>query len=157
MLTAHLPSGYILARLIHAGPPLLIPAAMTGAVFPDLDMLAFYFWDHGRIHHHRYWVHIPFFWAALAIFTLPLLYRTRYFYTGIVFLSAIFLHLALDSISGGIMWGAPFNDTLYTIVTVPSAYDHWITSFLLHWTILFEVMIWAVAAYLAYRHFRIGT
>ena len=71
MLTAHLPSGYVLTRLAPDGCRLLMPATLLGAVLPDFDMLWFYFVDHGSIHHHRYWVHVPAFWAAVAALTLP--------------------------------------------------------------------------------------
>lgn len=148
MLTAHLPSGYVLARSTDPGIRWLMPAALIGAVLPDLDMLFFHFVDGGRIHHHRYWVHVPAFWVAIATVSLAVLARTRWFATGIVFFAAIFLHMLLDTISGGIMWAAPFNDHLYTLVTVPPTQDHWIASFLLHWTFLLEVMIWGLAFYL---------
>ena len=149
MLTAHLPSGYVLARLAPQRCWLL-PAALLGAVLPDFDMLWFHFVDRGSIHHHRYWVHIPAFWAAAAALTLPVmavLARNLLPAAGIFF-AALFLHLVLDTIGGGILWAAPFSTHLYSLVEVPATQSHWVLSFLLHWTFLLELGIWAGAFYL---------
>lgn len=124
------------------------PAVIIGAVLPDIDILWFYFIDHGAIHHHRYWVHIPAFWVTVAIIVLPLLKWIGALPTGLVFFTAIFMHLVLDSISGGIMWAAPLDNTLYSLVSVPATQSHWILSFLLHWTFVVEVLIWTIACVL---------
>ena len=145
MLTAHLPSGYVLARLLPPRIPYLMPAALVGAVFPDLDMIWFHLIDDRAFHHHRYWVHIPAFWAAVALVTLPLAWWLGWFRTALVFFAAILMHLILDTIGGGIMWGAPVSDHLHELVTVPAAYGHWVTNFLLHWTFLAELAIWLAA------------
>lgn len=146
MLTAHLPSGYVLARLIPSAPG-FFAAALVGSVLPDLDMFWFHFVDNASIHHHRYWVHIPLFWAAIAALVLPFLalfYRHLLPIGGVFFL-ALFMHLVLDSISGGILWGMPFDNHLYALVEVPATQSHWVLSFMLHWTFLFELAIWAMA------------
>ena len=62
MLTAHLPSGYIVGRLVPRfwrPVPKAMPVALVAAVLPDFDMIWFYLVDNGRVHHHRYWVHVP--------------------------------------------------------------------------------------------------
>jgi hypothetical protein len=46
------------------------------------------------------------------------------------------------------MWLAPLNTELVELVTVQPTHSHWILSFLLHWTFLFEVLIWIFALYL---------
>jgi len=150
MLTAHLPSGYVLAQGARGTIPWLLPAALMGAVLPDLDMIWFYLVDDRAFHHHRYWVHIPFFWMLVAAVLLPglMLVARRYLATGLVFFAAIFLHLLLDSIGGGIMWAAPFDDHLYTLVTVAPTQDHWVLSFVLHWTFLLEIAVWGIAVLL---------
>ena len=145
MLTAHLPSGYLLGRLLPKGIPYLMPAALIGAVLPDIDMIWFHLIDDRAFHHHRYWVHIPAFWAAVAIVTLPIAWRLGYLRTAFVFFAAILMHLILDTIGGGIMWGAPFSDHLHDLVTVPARYGHWVTNFILHWTFLAELAIWIAA------------
>ena len=152
MLTAHLPSGYILGR---THPALgLMPIAILGAIAPDFDMIFFYFVDHGAIHHHYYWVHIPFFWLCIAAFTLPLLAWKGHLRAGLVFFAAILMHLILDTIGGGIAWAIPFDNRLIEWVTVPATQSHWILSFLLHWTFAMELVIWAIAATLLWRQLR---
>lgn len=145
MLTAHLPSGYCLARAISRKVPHVYPAALLGAIFPDFDMFFFLFVDGQTIHHHRYWVHIPAFWVAISVLALPLLHYAGYLRTGLVFFAAIAMHLLLDSICGGIMWLWPWNDRLYEMVTIPAAYSNWILSFVLHWTFLLEIAVWSAA------------
>ena len=108
----------------------------------------FYFVDNRAIHHHRYWVHIPAFWAVIATLTWPVLAWRGWGRIGAVFFAAILMHLLLDSIGGGILWGAPFDTTLYSLVTVPPTQSHWILSFLLHWTFALELVIWGAAVYL---------
>ena len=154
MLTAHLPSGYVLAHGASRGGALMFPAALIGAVFPDLDMIWFYLIDDRAFHHHRYWMHIPLFWAAVAAVTLPALalWARRWLATGLVFFAAIFLHLVLDNIGGGIMWLAPFDDHLYALVTVPPTQDHWVASFILHWTFLLEIVVWGMAVVVWRKH-----
>ncbi|MBL9053344.1 MAG: metal-dependent hydrolase, partial [Tabrizicola sp.] len=104
--------------------------------------------DDRAFHHHRYSVHIPAFWLAVAAIGLPLAARLGYFRTALVFFAAILMHLILDTISGGILWGAPFSDHLFALVTVPADYRHWVISFILHWTFLAELVVWALALYL---------
>ena len=156
MLTAHLPSGYCLGKIKGwCGP--VFAAAIVGAVLPDIDLLFFYFVDDRAIHHHRYWVHVPFFWAVIASITLPAVGSSRFRPVAIAFFAAILMHLLLDSIGGGIMWLAPFNTELVELVTVQPTHSHWILSFLLHWTFLFEVLTWILAAYLYLKGSKRGT
>jgi inner membrane protein len=145
MLTAHLPSGYVLGRLLPQQTPHLMPVALVGAVLPDIDLLWFYLIDDRAFHHHRYWVHIPAFWAAVAVVALPLAWWRGFLATALVFFAALLMHLTLDTISGGILWAAPFSDDLHELVTVPARYGHWVTNFVLHWTFLAELAIWATA------------
>jgi hypothetical protein len=154
MLTAHLPSGYVLARLLPRGIPLAMPAALLGAVLPDLDMIWFYWIDDRAFHHHRYWVHVPFFWLCVAAVVLPLAAWAGWGRTALVFFGAILMHLLLDSIGGGIMWGAPFSDRLFALVEVPPTQTHWVASFVLHWTFLPELAVWVAALVLWRRRVR---
>lgn len=150
MLIAHLPAGYLTGRAfgVRRGP--VMAAALAGSVLPDFDMIWFLFIDKGAIHHHRYWVHVPGFWLAVAAIALPLLrwLRPAWWMPALAFLAAIFIHLVLDSIGGGIMWGWPFDRTLHTLVTVPAAHGHWVASFVLHWTFLMELVVIGVAGWL---------
>lgn len=153
MLTAHLPSGYVLWRSL---PRVKwgMPAALAGAVFPDLDMLWFHFVDDRAFHHHYYWVHVPLFWLAVAAVVLPLVWRTVWRGAALVFLAAVFLHLLLDTIAGGILWGAPVSDHLFALVEVPPTQGTWVWSFVLHWTFLLEVAVWIASMALILRRRR---
>lgn len=125
-------------------------------MFPDFDMLFFFFVDQQSIHHHRYWVHVPVFWFVVAGAVLPVLWRSRYRVVALAFFTGILLHLLLDSIGGGIMWLAPFNTQLWELVTVPAKQPHWIWSFVLHWTFVLEIAIWGAAAYLYFKGYNRG-
>ncbi|WP_054304711.1 metal-dependent hydrolase [Gemmobacter sp. LW-1] len=150
MLTAHLPSGFIAGRQAqrHRTIPAAMPVALVASTLPDADMIWFHLVDHGSLHHHRYWVHIPAFWAVIAAITLPLLWRSRWRMTAILFFAVIFLHLILDTVGGGILWGVPFSDRLFSLITVPPDHGHWVASFLLHWSFGLELAIWVWAIWL---------
>lgn len=157
MITAHLPSGYVLAKLTRA-PRQLMPFALLGAILPDFDMFWFHLVDNRAFHHHKYWVHAPGFWPPVALITLAILYRVirprvnfPVMQAACLFFGAIFMHVVLDTFTGSIMWLWPLNDTLYEVVTVPARYDNWVWSFILHWTFGAELMIWAAAIYLYFK------
>lgn len=152
MLTAHLPSGYLLGKTRPASG--LMPIVILGAVLPDFDIFFFYFVDDRAIHHHYYWVHLPLFWLCVAGVALPLLAWKGYLRAGVVFFAAILMHLVLDTVSGGIAWGLPFDDRLFAFATVPATQSHWILSFILHWTFTLELMIWLAAETLFWRDTR---
>ena len=154
MLTAHLPSGYIVARLVRRPVPYLMPAALIGANFPDLDMIWFHLVAHRAVHHHMYWPHIPLIWVFIAAVILPALRSLGYLSTGLVFFGTVFLHLALDTIVGGILWGYPASDALLTLVVIPPTYSNWVLSFVLHWTFLLEIALWAMAIWFWSRRAR---
>jgi len=151
VITAHLPAGYALWRVVGGRSYARLVAALAGSALPDTDLLFFYFVDGGAIHHHRYWVHVPAFWLVVAAAALPISARAGLLDLAVVFLGAVFLHLALDSVTGGIMWLYPADDTLYEMVTVPATQAHWLLSFVLHWTFLLEFAIWGLAAVLWWR------
>jgi len=82
MLTAHLPSGYLLGTQAarwpwarNLRPGLRLGSAMAGAMAPDLDMLYFWLVDAGRVHHHTYLSHYPALWFSLL---LPILLLRRF-------------------------------------------------------------------------------
>ena len=146
MITAHLPAGYLLGRAMPRAW-LVMVAALVGAVLPDLDLIWFYLIDDRAFHHHRYWVHAPGFWLVVAAIAMPLL-RWRapgLLITGGAFFASVFLHLALDTPAGSIMWLWPFETTLYALFEVPPTRSHWVLSFLTHWTFSAELGIWVLA------------
>ena len=151
MITAHLPAGYLTAR-ITARSGSLIMVGLAGGIFPDLDLIWFYTVDDRQIHHHHYWVHIPGFWLMLApaLLLIIRLIRPTLLLHLVVFLCAIGVHICLDSIAGDIKWLWPFSNQFYSIIEVPSRWPHWILNFMLHPVFLLEVMIWGIAIY-SYR------
>lgn len=132
MLTAHLPAGYCLSRVTGTSLPGALPVMLLFSVLPDFDLLWFYLVDNRSIHHHRYWVHIPAFWLVAGTLAAALLWRTPYRNLVFVALAAIMLHLVLDSLVGGILWLAPFDNTLYHLVEVKPGGFHWLLTFVLH-------------------------
>ena len=164
MLIAHLPSGYILATLARqraGAKPLTTTAALTGAMAPDLDMLYFYLVDAGRTRHHVFVSHWPLFWLAWGLVSLALgkLLAPHYLPAIGMFFAAALLHMVLDSIAAPIFWLMPFDRTPVELVKVPAAYDHWVLSFVLHWTFLLELAIclWACCLALGNRRLPAAT
>ena len=149
MITAHLPSGYVLGRKVATHPAIFL-AALVGAVFPDADLIWFYWIDDRAFHHHHYWVHIPGFWAITGVIVWPILRAVNTWGSTVfaAFLAGVALHIGLDAIAGGIAWGWPFNDTLYYAVSVPALGGHWIWNFILHPVFALELAIWVTAGWL---------
>lgn len=150
MITAHLPSGYVLARVCR-WTGLSMVAALIGATFPDLDLIWFYLIDDRAFHHHHYWVHAPGF--AIACSALLLLV-TRMHPVAVAFAAGWSLHILLDAPVGGLMWLWPFDDTLFTPIYVPPTRSHWVLSILTHWSVLMELAVWGAAVTLHARRGR---
>lgn len=133
----------------------MMAAALAGAVFPDLDLIFFYFVDNRAFHHHAYWVHAPAFAAACSALAwgLARLLARPAAPVVLAFAAAWMLHIVLDSLAGGIMWLWPLDTRLFQLVEVPATRSHWLASFLNHWTFLPEVAI-CVVALLVYRRSR---
>ena len=162
MLTAHLPSGYILGKRFskNGRKGALVSAAMLGAVTPDFDMFYFHFVDFGHTHHHMFVSHWPLAWLALGVPVVALAHmgrRVELRNTALAFFAAVMLHLGLDSIAAPIFWLAPFAQGRVELVLVPANYSHWIISYLLHWTFAFEVMIWLTALFLFWRSAKLSS
>jgi hypothetical protein len=158
MIIGHLPSGYILGRVLRVGSPTLMFACILGAIFPDFDLLFFYLVDDRAFHHHKYWVHAPAFWLFVSTVIAPILW---YFSKPLLALFGAFalgnlLHILLDSIAGGIMWAWPFSSDLISLVTVQPTHSHFVLSFMAHWTFWLELFLWAIAVLLYFRRRRYG-
>ena len=166
MLIAHLPAGYLLARRIAprlAAAPAdarrLMTVGLAGSVFPDIDLVFFYLADGRRTLHHDYWTHIPAFWPAAMLAAAGLLWLARAripWRAFLVFLAGIFLHLALDTATGGILWGWPVSLHRFLLVEIPARFDWWVWSFVLHWSFLAELAVcaWAAREFRAIGRFR---
>ncbi|MBO9396264.1 metal-dependent hydrolase [Shimia sp. R9_2] len=142
MFIGHLPAGYLLAKspVFARASRTVFWGVLLGSVVPDLDMLWFYFVDQGSTHHHDYLTHRPILWAAVLL--IGALFKAG-FLIGLA--AGGLLHLALDSIAGKVTWGWPFSEVSMTLVTVQATHDHWIKSFLSHWTFKVELVLVAVA------------
>jgi len=155
MFVAHLPAGYLLARRLA---PRLAPTAAQGrrlmalclvaAVLPDIDLLYFYLVDGRQTLHHDYWTHIPAFWllAMGAAVTLFRIARAPVPWPAVAaLLAGVFLHLALDTVTGGIAWLYPYHTGKVVLIDVPARFAWWVWNFVLHWSFVLEVaiLVWA--------------
>jgi len=61
------------------------------------------------------------------------------------------LHMALDTIAGSIAWAWPLYADPFTLVVVPATHDHWVASFMAHWTFRVEIATCAVALALYWK------
>ncbi len=149
MFIAHLPAAYLLS---HCHPTLsrLRPAFLVGALLPDADMLVFYLWDHGSVHHHDYLTHRPIVWAALL--GIGLIRRSSWWgrQAAVISIGAL-THLMLDSIAGNIAWGWPVTAAARPLIAVPATQDWWVMSFVLHWTFAVEILICLLALWVLPR------
>ncbi|UCH72937.1 MAG: metal-dependent hydrolase [Rhodospirillales bacterium] len=155
MFIAHLPAGYLLAHrlaprlaMTRAQSRRLMAVCLLASVLPDIDLLYFHAIDGRRTLHHDYWTHIPVFWliaaaAAVALFRIA---RMPVPWPAIaVLLCGIFLHLVLDTVTGGIAWLYPFGAGKFALIDVPARFDRWVWNFVLHWSFLLEITILAWA------------
>jgi len=147
MLIAHLPASYLCTRVLQRrlGKQLL-PLGLLASVLPDIDLLYFYLVD-GRAHpHHTYWTHLPVAWVLLAsLGSVLTLWERRLHEAMLVFFSNILLHLALDTVAGGICWLYPLSVRSVQLISVPAAHGHWLLSFVHHWSFLLELAIGVAA------------
>jgi zinc dependent phospholipase C len=98
----------------------------VGSVFPDLDMIWFYFFDHQRTHHHLYWTRVPAFWLTVSAGVVLALAAKRELRPPVAlwfFLLGILSHLLLDSIIGNIYWLLPYSHQPFSLFTVNPQYS----------------------------------
>lgn len=157
MFIAHMPAGYIYTgKLLQSmgcteNDPnyfKFIVLGLVASIFPDIDLLYFYFIDNRQHIHHSYWTHIPIFWVAMLLLsvTVARILKNKILMTAsIVFTTNAFLHTVLDTMIGGIMWLYPLSNEYITVFSVSPRYRWWIWNFLLHWTFIFEFLIVAWA------------
>ena len=156
MFIAHLPSGYILAQLLlkkfkqtKISNKAFLTIIMLGAVFPDIDLFYFYFFDHRSVHHHKYFLHWFSFW--IPIFLIALFYFIHSKYSSrtalmiSLFTGAALLHICLDTFVGDVWLFAPFIDKPYVFFEVSTRYQPWWLNFILHWPFFIEILICMIA------------
>jgi hypothetical protein len=161
MIIGHIPAGYIFSKLAYGRFSNSIGSYRTflwwgilGAITPDLDLLWFYFADHGHIHHHEYFTHYPITWLALIILSSAFCSwkpkrRTSGCYMLAFSISGLF-HLILDTIGGDIWWLAPLVDHPYSLATIVPRFRTWQLNFVFHWSFILELTLaaWAVRMWL---------
>jgi len=153
MITAHLPAGYLLTKLISgkfepARKTSLWFCALTASILPDIDILWFYI--EGGLRNHRYYpTHWPLLWLSLfslSVMALALAKRRDLIIYPAVILANVMLHLLLDCLAGPVFYAAPFSWERAQLIRVPAIYDWWVWNFLRHWVFQLELMIWSAAA-----------
>jgi inner membrane protein len=148
MLIAHLPASYLWTRFAQRrlDTRWLLPLGLLAGLLPDVDLFYFYLVD-GRQHlHHSCWTHLPVSWALLASLAAVLVLWERRLCDAVrVFLSNILLHLALDTVAGGICWLYPLSARSVQLVSIPAVHGHWLLDFVLHWSFALEIAIVVVA------------
>lgn len=148
MIIAHLPAGYVVAKLLHkrfvpadvAWKPFLL-ACLVGSIAPDFDFL--YYLIDSRIHHHAFPPHFPILWVGLlagSVVWFRLAQDKRRAALAVVFALCGFLHLCLDSFAGSIRWLAPFAYDPYSLFTVPRITGSRRLDYLRHWTSWLELI-----------------
>ncbi|QQS59096.1 metal-dependent hydrolase [Candidatus Peregrinibacteria bacterium] len=157
MFIAHLPAGYILTKKLQktSGVAKYLWVGLLGSILPDIDMLYFYLVDNKQHLHHDYWIHTPFYWMLISLFTflaLRLLKKQKYYLVSLIFFANIFLHLFLDTLVGKINWLYPFSSKSFSFFEVPAIYDYWVYNFVFHWTFLIEVFVIVCAVLLFHQN-----
>lgn len=162
MFIAHIPSGYILADLLDKKlkpNPLSRKAfystIMLGAIFPDIDLFYFYFFDQRSVHHHQYFLHwfsvwIPLFLLAFAAWKI-FKQHTKFAFIAMLFSGAALLHICLDTFVGDVWLFAPFINRSYVFFEVTARYQPWWLNFIFHWSFLVELVICSYALILYIR------
>lgn len=158
MIIAHLPAGFICARLlagrwqipVHQHRSFLF-ASLAGAIAPDLDMFYFHLVDHRRHHHHTYFTHFPVVWLSLLIISLiwwRLDRQRSHAMLATVFSLNGMIHMLLDTMAGDIWWFAPWLDQPFALTKVLPVYQPWWLNFLLHWSFAIELLLVSWSIYL---------
>ncbi|ALH94923.1 metal-dependent hydrolase [Acinetobacter equi] len=161
MFIAHLPSGYILAKVlqkkfktlpIHSH--LFITVTMLGAIFPDIDLFYFYLIDGRSVHHHQYFLHwfafwIPLFFIAFFCFWKSN-FQSKWAALASTFFLAALLHVFLDTFVGDVWLLAPFVMEPFAFFEVSARYQPWWLNFIFHWSFAVELVIcmWALIIFI---------
>lgn len=156
MFIAHLPAGWMATTTMLRGRTVdarargrLMALGLAASVLPDLDLVWFFTVDQQRHVHHAYLTHKPGAWlvafavAALAMGMLRVR-RTAWLAPGAL-AANVMLHLALDTMAGGIRWLWPFSEAELVLSRVAARHEPWWLNFVLHWTFALEVAIAAAA------------
>lgn len=162
MFIAHLPSGYILAKLLEKkfrhnllSKKVFFIVMMIGAVFPDIDLFYFYLFDNRSVHHHKYFLHWFSFWIPIFLISYfcfkRSVYASQFALMTMLFSGAALLHICLDTFVGDVWLFAPFIDRAYVFFEVTSRYQPWWLNFILHWSFVVELLICFIAMWMYWK------
>lgn len=156
MFIGHIPAGYLATTSMlraerGAWRRRLLGLGLAASVLPDLDLIYFYLVDQQRHVHHTYLPHLPLAWvAALGGVALVMWMRGAgngaWMALGVLGVN-VFIHLALDTVAGGILWGWPFSRTEVVLAAVRPRYHPWFLNFILHWSFALEAALVAAAVW----------
>lgn len=162
MFIAHLPSGYILSKLLEKkfkhnllSKKVFFIVVMMGAVFPDIDLFYFYLFDNRSVHHHKYFLHWFSFWIPIFLISYfcfkRSVYASQFALMTMLFSGAALLHICLDTFVGDVWLFAPFIDRAYVFFEVTSRYQPWWLNFILHWSFVVELLICLIAIWMYWK------
>jgi len=147
MLIAHIPSGYIISKIYKQEKKSVVVSSLIFSVWPDLDLIYFYLFD-SSVSHRHFFPHLPIVMVVAFIITLPLYWmklfeKMRIYY--VLFFVNWLVHLILDTVTERIFWLYPVSNHGFQLIEVPAVFNHWIISFVLHWSFAIELTIVAFA------------
>ncbi len=164
MIFGHLPAGYVISKLLSERLEncllfykTFIFWGLFGAIAPDTDLLYSLLID--QAYHHNYVTHFPIFWLSLLLISLLWL-RLQKTWSKVPALCFIFtlnalIHLILDTVTGHILWLAPFSDKQFSLITESSEGGHYFTQwgfglelFLMFWALL----VWLTSSIRKIKH-----
>lgn len=168
MIFGHLPAGYITSKLLlknfqncSVNANVFIFWGMLGAIAPDIDLLYYLLIDPSQPqhHHHKYVTHFPIFWLTLLLISLLWLLlhhsHSQNAASSFIFTLNGFIHIVLDTITGHILWLAPFMDRPFSLIKDSSEGVHYFT----HWTfgleivlIFFALLVWLTSSIREIKH-----
>ena len=154
MIFGHLPAGYIMSNILWETSDkktsfykTFLFWGMFGAIAPDTDLLYSLLIDHA--YHHSYITHFPIFWISLLLIALLWLRidKTRRNVAASCFIFTLnaLVHLILDTVTGHILWLAPFSNQHFSLITERSEGAHYFTQWgfaLELFLIFFALCVW---------------
>jgi len=139
MYLAHLPAGYLLTSFIQTKSKnnQYLKLGLVASVAPDFDMIYKILFDSNGYNHRYYITHLPLFWVGLTIISyltilalfkvkkINLSQKNNYLYMLLIFMSNVFLHLALD-LPTGLLLLRPFSDHIFRFVIIANNYNNYL-------------------------------
>ncbi|ABB24243.1 metal-dependent hydrolase [Pelodictyon luteolum] len=151
MYFAHLPAGYITARLLDGRlcrTPLRSNTfmfwGMLGSIAPDFDFVWCFHLHQRLCDHHQYPTHYPLLWLGLLVFSVLWLLIARFQHTpsafAVVFFFGGVIHTVLDMFTGHLFLLAPISFVRQKISL--AEYGLWDPFFLELFIVLGALIVW---------------